>query len=69
MTSLYVPVVATTIGVKRLRALCAYAETKYQSMAAAALSERMALFSGRSGSSRRGGRGEKRKISSMRVEK
>ena len=42
---------------------------KYQSMAAAALSERMALFSGRSGSSRRGGRGEKRKLSSMRVEK
>ena len=40
----------------RLRALCA-----------AALSERVALFSGRSGSSRRGGRGEKRKVSSKRV--
>ena len=36
-------------------------------MAAAALSERLALFSGRSGSSRRGGLGEKRKVSSNRV--
>ena len=51
----------------RLRAPCANTEKKHQSIAAAALSERVALFSGRSGSSRRGGRGEKRKVSSKRV--
>ena len=49
--------------------LCLRRKKKCQSMAAAALSECMALFSGRSGSSRRGGRGKKRKISSMRVKK
>ena len=50
----------TTIGDRhRLRALFANTEKKHQSMAAAALCERVALFSGRSGSSRRGGRGEK----------
>ena len=58
----------TTIGDHhRLRALCANAQKKHQSMAAAAPSERMALFRGRNGSSRRGGRGEKRKVSSKRV--
>ena len=36
---------------------------KHQSVAVAALSERVALLSGRSGRSRRGGRGEKRKVS------
>ena len=43
----------------RLRALCANTEKKHQSMAASALCERVVLFSGRSGSSRRGGRCEK----------
>lgn len=58
----------TTIGDRhRLRALCANAEKQHQSAAAAALSERMALFSRRSGSSRRGGRGGKRKLSSRRT--
>jgi len=53
----------TTIGDRhRLRALCANAEKQHQSAAAAALSERMALFSRRSGISRRGGRGGKRKL-------
>ena len=58
----------TTIGDRhRLRALCANAEKHHQSAAAAALSGRMALFSRRSGSSRRGGRGGKRKLSSRRT--
>ena len=57
----------TTIGDRHcFRALCANTEIKHQSMAVAALSERVALFSGRSGSSR-GGRGKKRKVSSKRV--
>ena len=52
----------TTIGDRhRLRALCANAENQHQSAAAAALSQRMALFSRRSGTSTRGGRGGKRK--------
>ena len=47
-----------------LRALCANTEKKKHqsmqlSMAVSALCERVALFSGRGGSSRRGGRGEK----------
>ena len=43
----------TTIGDRhRLHVLCANAEKQHQSAAAAALSERMALFSRRSGSSR-----------------
>ena len=37
----------------RLRALCANAEKQHQSAAATALSGRMALFSGQSGSSKR----------------
>ena len=45
----------------------ANAEKQHQSVAAAALSECMALFSRRSGSSRRGGRGGKRKLSSRRT--
>jgi len=57
----------TTIGDRhRLRALCANAGKQHQSVAAAALSERMALFSRGSGSSRRGGRGGKRKVSQSR---
>ena len=42
----------------RLRALCADTEKKHQSMAATAFCECVALFSGHSGSSRRGGRTE-----------
>lgn len=58
----------TTIGDRhRLRTLCANAEKQHQSAAATALSERLALFSRRSSSSRRGGRGGKRKLSSRRT--
>ena len=58
----------TTIGDRhRLHVLCANAEKQHQSAAAAALSKHMALFSRRSGSSRRGGRGGKRKLSSRRT--
>ena len=53
----------TIVDRHRLRALCANTEKKHQSMAVDALSERVALLSGRSGRSRRGGRGEKRKVS------
>ena len=58
----------TTIGDRRrLRALCANARKQHQPVAAAALSERVALFSRGSGSSRRGGRGVKRKLSWRRT--
>jgi len=51
----------------RLSALCANTEKQHKSVAAAALSERMALFSRQSGSSRRGGHDGKRKLSSRRT--
>ena len=48
---------------------CNYDQDRHRLRAhcAAALSERVPFFSGRSGSSRRGRRGEKRKVSSKRV--